>query len=123
MEMEKEMSLSAAQLSYVLTLHSLDEKKEGVRSVELAKSLGKSKPSVHNMLLSLDEAGLVEMESRGRVFLTESGRETAELWKGRCEALRERILPQGGVSMQQALCAFFSQLSEKEIREIINSRD
>ena len=61
---------------YLSTIYRLD-KGEGVRSVDVAKVLEVSKPSVNRALKTLSEMKLVKQEPYGDIFLTKLGRETA----------------------------------------------
>lgn len=117
--MEKEISLSASQLLYLLAIFQLDEKGDGVRSVALSKKLCRSKPSVHNMLLSLYEMDLVEKENRGLVFLTEKGKKEAVFWQEKYDSLLKKLqLSEDHSAPRNALCAFLSQLSREEMELI-----
>lgn len=114
--MEKETVLSASQLSYLLTILQLDKNGDGVRSVALSKELCRSKPSVHNMLLSLYEMELVEKENRGLVFLTEKGKKAAYFWQEKYDFLLKKIaFSEDLPPPRNALCAFLSQLSREEM--------
>lgn len=61
---------------YLSTIFRLDKGK-GVRSVDVAKQLNVSKPSVNRALKTLSEMELVKQEPYGDIFLTVQGRETA----------------------------------------------
>lgn len=53
------------------------EKNGKVRSVDIAKSLNVSKPSVNKAMNVLKEMGFVTQETYGEVHLTEAGRQKA----------------------------------------------
>ncbi|MBO5300255.1 MAG: helix-turn-helix domain-containing protein, partial [Clostridia bacterium] len=53
----------------------------GVKNVELANALEYSKPSVHNMLKSLAEMGIVSQKSFGLAHFTDDGREIAKKYR------------------------------------------
>lgn len=61
---------------YLSTIYRLD-KGQGVRSVDVAKQLEVSKPSVNRALKTLTEMKLVRQVPYGDIFLTELGKETA----------------------------------------------
>lgn len=61
---------------YLSTIYRLD-KGQGVRSVDVAKQLAVSKPSVNRALKTLSEMQLVKQEPYGDIFLTPLGKETA----------------------------------------------
>ena len=54
------------------------EKKGKIRSVDIAKKLGVSKPSVNKAVNSLKELGFVTQAIYGEVHLTDAGRERAQ---------------------------------------------
>lgn len=61
---------------YLSTIYRLDKGK-GVRSVDVAKQLEVSKPSVNRALKTLTQMEFVIQEPYGNIFLTKVGRETA----------------------------------------------
>lgn len=61
---------------YLSTIYRLD-KGQGVRSVDVAKQLEVSKPSVNRALKTLTDMKLVKQEPYGDIFLTKLGRNTA----------------------------------------------
>lgn len=63
---------------YLEAVLMLGEKNVAVRSIDVAAQLGYSKPSVSIAMKKLRENGYVEMDSRGYIYLTESGRKIAE---------------------------------------------
>jgi DtxR family Mn-dependent transcriptional regulator len=70
---EKEGMLSPALEDYLRKMCELDQA-GGVRSAELARALGVSRPSVHDAAEKLKEAGLVEKDDYAPLRLTEAGR-------------------------------------------------
>lgn len=68
--------LSPSIEDYLSTIFRLD-KGEGVRSVDIAKTLNVSKPSVNRAIKSLIKMELVTQEPYGDVFLTTNGKNTA----------------------------------------------
>lgn len=63
--------------NYLETIYLLTKKQSEVRSIDIANALGYSKPSVSNAMKKLRTKGYIDMEDRGTVSLTESGRELA----------------------------------------------
>lgn len=61
---------------YLSTIYRLD-KGAGVRSVDVAKTLDVSKPSVNRALKTLIDYKLVTQEPYDNIFLTQLGKETA----------------------------------------------
>lgn len=66
-------AMTPASIRYLLVLDDLCREGRGVRSVEIAARMNVSKPSAHSMLQNLCQAGLVEKERYGTVFLTPEG--------------------------------------------------
>ena len=66
-------AMTPASIRYLLVLDDLCREGRGVRSVEFAVRMNVSKPSAHSMLQNLCQAGLVEKERYGTVFLTPEG--------------------------------------------------
>ena len=75
--MANQKALTAANIRYLLTMKALDREDKGVRCVDIASSMGLSKPSVHNMMHTLIQLGLVKKDSYGAAFLTEAGHRIA----------------------------------------------
>ena len=59
-------------------INESDDKKKEVRSIEIAKSLNISKPSVSEMLNKMKKKGLINFEPYSKVNLTFKGRKIAE---------------------------------------------
>lgn len=58
----------------------LIEKNEGVvRSIDVAKALGVTKPSVSRAMGKLKDAGLIEMDESNKIVLTKKGKKEATL--------------------------------------------
>lgn len=75
--MAQKIVLSAAAIRYLLALKSLEREGGGTRSVDIASALGLSKPSVHNMMKTFDEMGIVSKNAYGAAYLTRIGNEIA----------------------------------------------
>lgn len=63
--------------NYLETILMLKEKNGAVRSIDIARELNFSKPSVSRAMGILRENGYITMEPSGEILLTESGREKA----------------------------------------------
>lgn len=64
--------------NYLETILMLKEKKGTVRSIDIARELNFSKPSVSRAMGILREDGYITMENSGEIQLTDAGREKAE---------------------------------------------
>jgi len=63
---------------YLESILVLSKKDEPVRSMDVAKYLGVSKPSVSRAMAILKNGNYVEIDSQGYITLKESGRRIAE---------------------------------------------
>mgnify|MGYP002624934452 CR=1 FL=1 len=72
------MALMESGEMYLETILVLSQKKNTVRSIDVAEEMAFSKPSVSRAVGLLKEGGYIEVDSRGYITLTESGREVAE---------------------------------------------
>ena len=64
--------------NYLETILMLKEKNGSVRSIDIARELGFSKPSVSRAMSILRGNGYIAMEPSGETHLTDSGRKSAE---------------------------------------------
>lgn len=64
---------------YLRIIYELEEhEKAGVKSIEIARKLEISKPSVSEMLRKLQAEKLIKKEKYGKIFLTKKGRLKAD---------------------------------------------
>ena len=113
-------NLSPSHIRYLLTMQELDRQGKGVRSSDIAAALGLSKPSVHNMMKTFMDFGLVRKDAYGAAFFTPQGAETARLCRRYYEAVA-RLLRQGFPQMreeQTAVCSLLSQIPEEELEAL-----
>ena len=64
---------------YLETILMLSEVKPVVRSVDIANELGYKKSSVSVAMKNLRERGMITVTDEGYIYLTESGKEIAEM--------------------------------------------
>lgn len=88
--------------NYLETILMLKEKKGTVRSIDIARELNFSKPSVSRAMGILRESGYITMEPSGEIQLTESGKEKAGEIYGRHRLLTAFLSEVIGVSAQVA---------------------
>ena len=67
------MALHESAEMYLETIYSLAQKHPTVRSIDVAESMGYSKPSVSRAVGLLKQGGYLEMDKDGFLTLTESG--------------------------------------------------
>lgn len=78
---EKVSELSSAAKEYLRVIYTLGQG-GGVRSIDVANTLGVSKPSVNKAIRILAAQGLAEQERYASIFLTPKGIRMAQsLWK------------------------------------------
>ena len=71
------MALYESAEMYLETIYQLSRERSAVRSVDVAESMGYSKPSVSRAVGLLKKGGYLLMEKDGTLTLTETGLETA----------------------------------------------
>ena len=69
--------LTSAKIKYLSVLYELSRNGTGVRSVDVARELNVSRPSVHSMMEKLRADGYIKKSSYGAAYLTERGENTA----------------------------------------------
>lgn len=71
--------------TYLETILILEQEKGYVRSIDVAKHLNYSKPSISRAMSLLRRDGLLVMKSDGQLVLTETGRKRAkEIYERHC---------------------------------------
>ena len=70
--------LSPSSEDYLEAIHQLLKEESHVHSVQVAQRLKVSKPSVNKAVNVLKEAGLVEQEPYGTIWLTDEGQKLAQ---------------------------------------------
>ena len=108
--------MTPAAIKYLLVLDVLCREGKGVRSVEIAARMNVSKPSAHSMLQNLCQAGLVEKERYGTVYLTPEGRSAAAGYAACFGPLCRRMQETLGLeedACQTAACAILAQSQDR----------
>ncbi len=95
------MIIGESAENYLETILILGQKKNVVRSVDIAAELGYSKPSVCVAMRNLREKGFINTDSDGSITLTDSGKEIAENVLQRHETITDWLI-RIGVSEDQA---------------------
>ena len=88
--------------NYLETILMLKEKKGTVRSIDIARELNFSKPSVSRAMGILREEGFIVMENSGEIQLTEAGKAKAESVYGRHRLLTAFLREVAGVPAEMA---------------------
>lgn len=88
--------------NYLETIWLLKEKKGAVRSIDIARELEFSKPSVSRAVSILRETGYITVSQTGYIELTESGKKkAADIYERHC-LLTEFLIKTAGVSEEIA---------------------
>ena len=118
--MDNNVKFTFSQVKYIVWLHRLSQSGQGVKNVELAGALGFSKPSVHNMLKSLAELGVVRQEVFGLAFFTDEGRVLAQKY-AYCYALLEKKMSEicgNGAASENAICGLLADMPISKIDKL-----
>ena len=109
------MKVNESAENYLETILMLSKKLPVVRSVDIANELGYKKPSVSIAMKHLREKEYITVMEQGYIFLTESGREIAEMIYERHEFLTNWLTSLGvdKKSLRKTL-AGLSMLSAKK---------
>lgn len=65
--------------NYLETIYVLNNKNGNVRSIDIARELGFSKPSVSRAVNLLKDSEYIIIQEDGRIILTSKGKKTAEM--------------------------------------------
>ena len=95
------MALHESAEMYLETIYQLTRERASVRSIDVAESMGYSKPSVSRAVGLLKKGGYLQMEKDGSLTLTESGLEIAQKVYER-HTLLTNVLVRLGVSPEIA---------------------
>ena len=87
---------------YLEAILRIEAEKGKVRSIDVAKKLGVSKPSVSRAMGILVERGYLTIPNSGNLELTERGRETANKIFSRHILLTNFLMKIAGVGLEQA---------------------
>ena len=96
------MVLRESGEDYLEAIFSLEQQNGGVRSVDVARALKVSRPSVNRAVGVLKENGFLEHESYGLIRLTEKGRERAALVYRRHQLITQFLISILGVEPKTA---------------------
>ena len=119
--MSEEKTLREAGENYLETILSLEDENGDVRSVDVAASLGVSRPSVNKALGVLKSMGFVEQQPYGRIRLTLEGRERAKAVLQRHEILRSFLISVLKVDVETAnedACRMEHVVSEQTMKRL-----
>ena len=67
------MNIQESAEMYLETIHVLSQEKENVRSIDICRKMGFSKPSVSRAMKNLKAEGYIDMDEEGYITLKEKG--------------------------------------------------
>ena len=118
------MKFTLSQIKHLICLYRLSANGCGVKNIELANALGLSKPSVHYMLKSLSDLGMVAQEAFGLAHLTEVGHAMAQKYAF-CYVVIERKITElcgNGAARENAICGMLADMPSETINDLYDSR-
>lgn len=118
---ETDTILREAGENYLEAILRLEDESHHVRSIDVANTLGVSRPSVNKALGVLKKAGMVEQQPYGRISLTGLGRERAQDVLRRHVALRTFLTKLLGVDAETAdadACRMEHVISEQTMAKL-----
>ncbi|MDH6367024.1 MULTISPECIES: metal-dependent transcriptional regulator [Breznakia] len=86
------MLLGESLEDYLETIMVLSEQSDKVRSIDVAKMMGVSKPSVNKAVNNLKDRGLITQEVYGGITLTKSGKEMGAMIFHRHTTIRSFLI-------------------------------
>ena len=89
------MALHESAEMYLETIYSLSRSRNSVRSIDVAESMGYSKPSVSRAVGLLKQGGFLLMDKDGFLTLTDSGIEIAQKIYERHNVLSKALMMLG----------------------------
>ena len=95
------MNIYESAEDYLERILILQEKKNNVRSIDIAHDMGFSKPSISVAMKKLKEAGLIDIDVHGYIALTKEGHVIADKVYERHKVLK-KVLIDIGVDSEQA---------------------
>lgn len=117
------MKIRQSAEDYLETILRLREEKGYARSIDIATTLGITKPSVSVAMKRLRENGYINMDENNYITLTEEGRKIAQRIYNRHKALT-KFLTQLGVdaeTAQEDACRVEHVISEESFEAILRS--
>ena len=114
------MKLYASGEDYLEAVLVLQRKQGMVRSVDLARHMGFSKPSISHAVGVLRDGGFLTMDEDGFLHLTDIGREVAEKIYERHQFFTEQLIAAGvdQETAEQDACRIEHAISDTSFRKL-----
>lgn len=88
--------------NYLETIYQLEKQSGKVRSVDVAKAVGVTKPSVSRAMSKLKDLGMIEMDENSRIQLTAVGRKKAKNISQKQETIAKFLVMTTDISEETA---------------------
>ena len=114
------MELHRAGKEYLKTILALEQKNGSVRSLDVARTLRVTKPSVSKAMKHLREGGYLTMDADKRICLTKIGREAAEQAADTHHILKSCLIAMGidPATAEQDACKMEHAVSPRSLEEM-----
>ena len=114
------MKIYASGEDYLEAVLVLQKEKGMVRSVDLARHMGFSKPSISHAVGVLKNGGFLTVDEDGYLHLTEDGREVAEKIYERHQFFTEQLVAVGVVreTAERDACRIEHAISEETFQKL-----
>ena len=114
------MKIYASGADYLEAVLVLQKKKVMVRSVDLARHMGFSKPSISHAVGVLKNGGFLTVDEDGYFHLTEDGREVAEKIYERHQFFTEQLVAVGvdREAAERDACRIEHAISEEAFQKL-----
>ena len=111
------MELHRAGKEYLKTILALEQKNGSVRSLDVARTLRVTKPSVSKAMKHLREGGYLTMDADKRICLTKAGREAAEQAADTHHILKSCLIAMGidSATAEQDACKMEHAVSPRSL--------
>ena len=123
--LDNNVKFTSSQIRYMICMLRLSRGGYGVKNVEIATALDYSKPSVHNMLKSLVDMGVVNQEIFGLAHFTDEGRALAIKYECCFRLLENKMneLCGDNATTEIAICGILADMSPDKIDELYSRRN
>lgn len=114
------MKIYASGEDYLEAVLVLQKEKDMVRSVDLARHMGFSKPSISHAVGVLKNGGFLTVDEDGYLHLTEDGREVAEKIYERHQFFTEQLVAVGvdRETAERDACRIEHAISEETFQKL-----
>lgn len=118
--MREQKSIHASGEDYLEVVLMLQKKNGMVRSVDLARHMGFSKPSISHAVRVLRDGGFLNVDEDGFLHLTDIGREVAEKIYERHQFFTEQLVAAGvdQETAEQDACRIEHAISDKSFQKL-----